>query len=167
MVLVWQNLANIPKSFLNGKINLLQAESRAVNKCEVCRNNKTTNKKPHWGTYKKNKKHKERILFCLSHLEYEMDVSEGFLIDTETISDIKNKLEKCIEETSSLNKTFKTGVAFTKGIKITIGKPNVGKSTLGNKILGLGKSITSNTPGTTRDLSFNRNNIGRSARYNR
>ena len=57
--------------------------------------------------------------------------------------------------------TFNRGSALSNGVKVAfVGKPNVGKSTLVNKILGVEKSITSDVPGTTRDLVSTETSLG-------
>ena len=60
-----------------------------------------------------------------------------------------------------MTETFNRGSALSNGVKVAfVGKPNVGKSTLVNKILGVEKSITSDAPGTTRDLVSTETSLG-------
>lgn len=142
------------RAFLNGKLNLLQAESVALlinaRSLEAV---KQQTKNLNGGTSEKIKTIKESLVGVLSHLEYELDVSEEPFLNKATVDLVKTTLEKCLENTTSMTKSFNRGSALSYGVKVAfIGKPNVGKSTLVNKILGVDKSITSETPGTTRDL---------------
>ena len=142
------------RAFLNGKLNLLQAESVALlinaRSLEAV---KQQTKNLNGGTSEKIKTIKKSLVGVLSHLEYELDVSEEPFLSKATVSHVKTTLEKCLENTTSMTESFNRGSALSHGVKVAfIGKPNVGKSTLVNKILGVDKSITSETPGTTRDL---------------
>ena len=57
------------------------------------------------------------------------------------------------EDILSLTATYKTGKAVSEGIKTAVvGKPNVGKSTIYNLLLGEEAAIVTDIPGTTRDL---------------
>jgi len=142
------------RAFLNGKLNLLQAESVALlinaRSLEAV---KQQTKNLNGGTSEKIKTIKKSLVGVLSLLEYELDVSEEPFLNKATVSHVKTTLEKCLENTTSMTESFNRGSALSHGVKVAfIGKPNVGKSTLVNKILGADKSITSETPGTTRDL---------------
>ena len=149
------------RAFLNGKINLLQAEAVAqLISAKSIEAVEQQTKNISGGITKKIKNVKDLLLSCLAHIEYELDVSEEPTIPKKTKDGIKNDLLFSLKEIELLKTSFKTGSVFSSGIKIVfIGKPNVGKSTLANKILGVEKSITNKTPGTTRDLVFTETTI--------
>ncbi len=77
------------------------------------------------------------------------DEDLGELSSEELLSSLYN----IKEETESLLATYKTGRAIAEGIATAIvGKPNVGKSSIYNLILGEDAAIVTDIPGTTRDL---------------
>tara|TARA_Y100000591_G_scaffold184091_1_gene159001 strand:- start:3753 stop:5072 length:1320 start_codon:yes stop_codon:yes gene_type:complete len=150
------------RAFLNGKLNLLQAESVSllINARSIEAVKQQT-KNLSGGVTEKIIQTKKTLLTVLSFLEYELDVSESLFLEKESIEFIKKNLKECLKNTTSMTETFNRGSALSNGVKVAfLGKPNVGKSTLVNKILGSEKSITSNTPGTTRDLVSTETSLG-------
>ena len=141
------------RSFLNGKMDLSQAE--AVADLIV-----STNKATHDIAMSQLRGHfssqlaqlREQLLKLTSLLELELDFSDHedleFADRTELLA-IANKIDKHITQ---LSHSFEVGQAIKQGIPVAIvGKTNVGKSTLLNRLLHDDRAIVSDIHGTTRD----------------
>ena len=77
-------------------------------------------------------------------------------------SEIAKRLFDSLNDAKALLKTYKTGKAIAEGVKCAIvGKPNAGKSTLYNLILGYDAAIVTDIAGTTRDVLSDTVPLGR------
>jgi len=98
-------------------------------------------------------KTKTSLLEGLSRIEYELDISEDNYFNENLKLETVSKFRKNIKTLERLTSTYFSGSIYSKGFRfVFLGKPNVGKSTLINTILNNQRSLTSPTPGTTRDV---------------
>ena len=89
----------------------------------------------------------------LSSIEVNIDYPEYYDIEVMTIEKIKDQVSKMKVELEKLVKESENTTIIRDGIKtVIIGKPNVGKSSILNKLLEKDKAIVTDIAGTTRDI---------------
>ena len=141
------------RAYLNGKMDLSQAEA-------VADLIASTNKATHQMAMSQLRGHfssqlaqlREQLLKLTSLLELELDFSDHEDLEFADRSKLL-KLTKTIDHhITRLATSFETGQALKQGIPVAIvGKTNVGKSTLINRLLKDDRAIVSDIHGTTRD----------------
>ena len=95
---------------------------------------------------------KEQLLGLITMLEAGIDFAEDD-IDVAPTAQIVSQLEPLLAQTRALVKSYAYGKLVHDGLSLAIvGRPNVGKSSLFNRLLEQDRAIVTDIPGTTRDL---------------
>lgn len=141
------------RAFLNGKMDLSQAEAviNLIN-AKTRTETKIASRNLEGDLSKKIKELREELIELLAHIEVSVDYPEYDYdeVENDNVIDLIDKKYKEIEKILS---TYDHGKIIKEGVNVAIlGKPNVGKSSLLNKLANYDKAIVTDIPGTTRDI---------------
>jgi tRNA modification GTPase len=141
------------RAYLNGKLDLSQAEAVAD---LIASSNQATHQMAmsqlRGGISSKLSQLREQLLKLTSLLELELDFSDHEDLEFADRTELSNLANRIDNHITHLAHSFETGQAIKQGIPVAIvGKTNVGKSTLLNRLLKDDRAIVSDIHGTTRD----------------
>ena len=141
------------RAFLNGRIDLTQAEAvRDLIESRTLLQARVAGQQTEGAVSARLKPHKKQLIALIAKLEAGIDFAEddvpvsGWAELTSDIDVIRADLENLVQG-------YAYGRIVRDGLSLAIvGRPNVGKSSLFNRLLNEDRAIVTSTPGTTRDL---------------
>lgn len=139
-------------AFLNGRLDLSQAE--AVMDLINSQNDFALNssiEQLKGGVSEKIKEIRSDVIYHIAFIESALDDPEHISLDGYD-NEISEMINKNISKIKKMIDTFDNGRIMKEGIKtVILGKPNAGKSSLLNRMLGEERAIVTDIEGTTRD----------------